>query len=87
MAVAGGIGVLLVVAAVWITYRLQVRFFLPVALVVDWLLIWGLFRFWQAADRFRYGIVADDELELQAGAQRSSKVAVSCFNMWFLDLA
>jgi hypothetical protein len=58
------------VAAAWVLYRVQVRFFLPVALVTDWLLIWGGIALWQAADRFRFGIATDDELELQAGAAK-----------------
>ena len=58
---------IVILAALWFYSRIQVRFYLPVALATDWMLIWAGIIMWQAGNRMGIARATGDSIELQAG--------------------
>ena len=58
---------IVILAAFWFYSRIQVRFYLPVALATDWMLIWAGIIMWQAGNRMGIARATGDSIELQAG--------------------
>ena len=62
------LGIAIVIIGIFIFYsRMQVRFYMPVALATDWMLVWSGIIIWQAGNRMGIARATGDSIELQAG--------------------